>query len=166
MGGSFIFAVKSRLHFKPDAYQNALKEIKQQYKVPPELYVSFGPKEYGIGMTIKVHHRHEWALVLPLDPTKSDIECGFTYGIVSRRSIWEYVRTVLCHVCRACPHAFDFQYEDHDLGDVVEVGYFNTSSGSFVVQHRGLPSPEEQEARALFHQRSFQRSSQPETNHF
>ncbi len=50
---------------------------------------------------------------------------------------------MLLGVCRSSPGAFELEWEDHDLGEVMEVGRFDPTvgpSGDIVVQHRGLPS--------------------------
>ncbi|KAG2498416.1 hypothetical protein HYH03_003674 [Edaphochlamys debaryana] len=99
-------------------------------------------------MVIKAQHRHDWNMVLPTDPNKYPLECGFTYGVTSRREIWEYLRAVLLAVCRSCPLAFELYWEDGDLGEVSEVGRFDPAKKDIVVSHRGLPTKEEFEQTA------------------
>lgn len=50
---------------------------------------------------------------------------------------------MLLGVCRSSPGAFSLEWEDGDLGDVVEVGRFDPEARDIVVQHRGLPAASE-----------------------
>ncbi|MEW5317956.1 MAG: hypothetical protein WDW38_009212 [Sanguina aurantia] len=109
-----------------------------------------------------VQRHPEWTLILPLDPLVNAIGCELTIGVVSRggdaagkptvsrKAIWDWIRTTLVLVCRAAPFAFVFSYEDHDVGEagVVEVGFYDYKADAFLVQHRGLPGAEEMEKRA------------------
>eukprot|EP00877_Chromochloris_zofingiensis_P014203 jgi/Chrzof1/9036/Cz03g33230.t1 len=139
MGGKFVFELKNPLSFNKDSYIKALKEVRS-FPAPKEVYVSYGSEEMGIGLLVKVQHRAEWTLVLPLNPVKDPLECGLTYGVVSRAVIWKYIKQVLCHICKLVPYAFEFSYEDDDLGDCQEYGYWDHKSQEFVVKHKGLPS--------------------------
>ncbi|GFR43082.1 hypothetical protein Agub_g4089 [Astrephomene gubernaculifera] len=145
MPGKFVFSLAKPELFNQPAYLAAIHESRKQ-KPPAELYVSYGPEDMGVAMVIKVNNRHEWNLVLPTDPNKYALECGFTYGITSRRAIWDFVRPLLLAVCRSSPGAFELLWEDDDLGDVVEVGRFDPAAGphgDLVVVHRGLPSTQQ-----------------------
>ncbi|GLC37151.1 hypothetical protein PLESTB_000985700 [Pleodorina starrii] len=139
MPGKFKFSLAKPEKFDQAAYLQAIHETRK-LQPPADLYVSYGPEDMGVAMVIRAQHRQEWNLVLPTDPNKYDLECGFTYGITSRREIWDFVKPVLLGVCRSSPHAFSLEWEDGDLGDVVEVGRFDPAVGDIVVHHRGLPS--------------------------
>lgn len=139
MPGKFVFNLDKPEKFNKAAYLAAIKDTRK-LKHPSEIYSSYGPEEMGVGMVIKVQHKPEWSVVLPSDPNKYPLECGFSYGIVSRKTIWQYVQAVLVGVCRSSPGAFVFSYEDGDLGDIKEVGYFDYERDEFVVTHQGLPS--------------------------
>ncbi|EFJ51473.1 hypothetical protein VOLCADRAFT_103505 [Volvox carteri f. nagariensis] len=139
MPGKFKFSLAKPEKFNQAAYLSAIHETRK-LKPPPDIYVAYGPEEMGVAMVIKVQHRQEWNLVLPTDPNKYDLECGFTYGITSRRGIWDFVRPVLLGVCRSSVGAFELAWEDGDLEDVVEVGRFDHELGDIVVLHKGLPS--------------------------
>lgn len=52
---------------------------------------------------VQVSHRPEWSMVLPTDPNRYPLECGFTYGITSRTVLWSFVKGVIEAVCRSCP---------------------------------------------------------------
>ncbi|GIL84256.1 hypothetical protein Vretimale_15880 [Volvox reticuliferus] len=139
MPGKFKFSLEKPEKFNQAAYLEAIHETRK-LKPPADIYVAYGPEDMGMAMVIKAQHRQEWNLVLPTDPNKYDLECGFTYGITSRRGIWDFVRPVLVGVCRSSPGAFVLEWEDDDLGDVVEIGSFDPGVGDIVVHHRGLPS--------------------------
>ncbi|KXZ51151.1 hypothetical protein GPECTOR_13g638 [Gonium pectorale] len=145
MPGKFRFELANKDLFKQAPYLAAITETRKLHP-PQDLYVSYGPNDMGVAMVIKATQRQDWNLVLPTDPQKYDLECGFTYGVTSRRSIWDFLRPVLLAVCRSCPGAFELMWEDGDLGDVVEVGRYDPEvgkSGDIVILHRGLPSAEQ-----------------------
>ncbi|MEW5300570.1 MAG: hypothetical protein WDW36_003490 [Sanguina aurantia] len=149
-GNRFTFSLRNKTSFNKATYVAALMQA-VKVKAPPELYVSFDGREaMGVGLVIKVQRHPEWTLILPLDPLVNAIGCELTIGVVSRKAIWDWIRTTLVLVCRAAPFAFVFSYEDHDVGEagVVEVGFYDYKADAFLVQHRGLPGAEEMEKRA------------------
>ncbi|PNH10866.1 hypothetical protein TSOC_002404 [Tetrabaena socialis] len=141
MPGRFVFNLANPDKFNQAPYLAAIRDVQRTIRPPPDVYAGYGPEDMGVAMVIKIQHRQEWNLVLPTDPNKYALECGFTYGITSRRAIWDYVKTVLLAVCRSCPGAFELTWEDGDMGEgVVEVGRFDAAQGKLVVSHKGLPS--------------------------
>lgn len=139
MGGHFTFALTDRARFNAERYKDAIKEIRK-IKAPKEVYTSFGPEDMGVYMILKVQHRAEWTLILPVNPLKDTIENGLTYGVVSRTAVWNYIKAALSVICQKLPYAFEFSYTDEDLGDCKEVGFYDYQQEKFVVQHSGLPS--------------------------
>ncbi|PNW73559.1 hypothetical protein CHLRE_13g563950v5 [Chlamydomonas reinhardtii] len=159
MPGKFKFTLANPDKFNQEAYLAAVHGTRK-LKPPSDVYVGYGPEDMGSAMMIRVQSRQEWNLVLPTDPNKYTLECGFTYGITSRKAIWEYVKPVLLAVCASCPYAFELYWEDADGGDVVEVGRFDAITKSIIVSHRGVPSAAEFEQEAAAQAKAQQQKQQ------
>ncbi|KAG2498417.1 hypothetical protein HYH03_003675 [Edaphochlamys debaryana] len=142
MPGKFVFRLVKPERFDQKSFLNAIHETRM-LRAPRDVYISYGPEDLGTALVLRSTSRQEWNLVLPTDPNKYPLECGFTYGITSRRELWEYVREILLAVCRSSPEAFELYWEDDDLGDVVEVGRFDPVTKGIVISHRGLPTAEQ-----------------------
>ncbi|KAG2423995.1 hypothetical protein HXX76_014821 [Chlamydomonas incerta] len=159
MPGKFKFTLANADKFNQEPYLAAIHGTRK-LKPPSDVYVGYGPEDMGSAMMIRVQSRQEWNLVLPTDPQKYTLECGFTYGITSRKAIWEYVKPVLLAVCASCPYAFELYWEDADGGDVVEVGRFDPITKSILVSHRGVPSAAEFEQEAAAQAKAHQQKQQ------
>uniref|UniRef100_A0A7S0VUT3 Uncharacterized protein n=1 Tax=Polytomella parva TaxID=51329 RepID=A0A7S0VUT3_9CHLO len=155
MPGTFVFKIENSSKYVKEKYLAAISETRK-LENPPDLYVSYGPEEMGVAMVIKVSHKPEWTLVLPSDPLNYPLECGFTYGVVSRIKVWEYLREVIVILCRQNPGLFEFHYEDKDLGDYHEAGFYDVYQKKIVVKHIGLPSASDFERSALMSRKTAQ----------